>query len=137
MRLLLKALAFAFLLTTAAPVFVQHATAADKVCVIASKEALAAAYEPYISEAITIPPAMRDAYFAKLNKMRKQNGVFEIIADEMVIYKLKSETYAIEIFDKGCVLPFIDRVLTEDGLKMFFYLHGETDIPNHVLGRGA
>lgn len=108
------------------------AKAAEKECVIMSKDKLLIGIESYVKRAIIIPDDLRDAYFKKLNKLRKVNGVFEIVTDEMIIFETKNDMYGIEIFYEGCVLPFVAQLLPKQGMEMFFHLHGESDIVKFV-----
>lgn len=110
--------------------------AAEK-CVFMSKEQLVNQIEPYIKRAIVVPDKMRDSYFVSLNKVRKQNGTFEIVTDEMIIFETKRGTLGIEIFYEGCLLPFVKNILSRESTEVFFKMTGGDDILTLLKGSDA
>ena len=106
-------------------------------CVIMSKEQLVNQIEPYVRRAIIIPDEMRNAYFVNLNKIRKQNGTFEIVTDEMIIFETKRGTFGVEIFYEGCLLPFVKNILSKESTEVFFKMTGGDDILAYLKGSDA
>ena len=136
MRLLLKALAFAFLLTTAVPVFVQHVTAADKVCVIASKDESLERVGKQTKSIRIVPDELLTAFLQNVNAARQKTGRFPYEADEMYIGLLLNGNVGLVLFKDDCVVPGSVVASTPDEMRKFFEEFGVGQIMS-MVGLGA
>ena len=128
--MLKRIFAVLFLTLFAAPI----AVAADKVCVVASKEEMLATNG--IKGISEVEPDRIASFLAKLNAVRAEKGVFALEADSMVIALFGDDTVAFALFKDGCLVPGTAFRGPVKAMKDFLVPFDAVDLLDKV-GRGA